>query len=141
MHATGEQPLAIIKALPQRIGERGIKDQVRTPLATSFRTQLINQVATDAPATCSLTCHEVVDIEEAPVKQVLGDAIPSQRDGLFPLPCGEQAVALRGLPANAGGEGLGIGQVGPQGAHDLETCMDVLIGLDRPKLISIHGNS
>src|SRR5690606_7237450 len=78
MHSLGQQALAKVEALAQGIAQGGVENEVRAALPSCLFAQCIDQLTAQAMATGVGGSHQVVDIEEAPVQQVLLNAVARQ---------------------------------------------------------------
>jgi hypothetical protein len=93
-HGAGQQPLAESRSAgPARWPGRCRAPALRSPLLGDAR-GLVEQARAPLAAALAFERDEVVHVQEAPIDQVLLQAVAGQRDRLFAAPCGQQAVAV-----------------------------------------------
>lgn len=120
MHPAGEQPAAKVEALGQRIVQAGIEHQVIAPQPQGFGAHGVQKLRPQAAALQVGTDDEIVDIDKAPVDEVLLQAIAGQADDAFGVPRGQQAIALLRLPGELRHIALRAAEVGTQLLHQGE---------------------
>lgn len=111
MHANTQQALTVVETLPACVTQCGIQYEVGAAEAQCFCTRLDQQSFTNALAAQVLTGDQVINIEEAPMQQVLLQAAAGQAQHLITDPRRQQAITLLGLTLQALKEIIGVVQV------------------------------